>query len=90
MMIIIILRDGTQQVTPTPTIALDLNMRAVYPKQCGDVLGCKKSFRQQVLSRFQERRRVFLSIPLVDGQIRSFEALLDYVIENYSKYKYAE
>ncbi len=67
----------------------DANIDIRYPSYCGDVLGCKKLFRQQVLAKFSNRASFFLSIPLIDGQVIEFEASLNYLIQDYSEYDHA-
>jgi hypothetical protein len=71
------------------TTTFDVTLQAVYPPQCFDILQCKRLFRQRILSLFRTDRKFPLSIPLVDGQIISFEAYLDYIIEYYGEYEHA-
>jgi hypothetical protein len=60
----------------------------LYPEYCFDLLECKKSFEQQVLSKFLEHQSFFLAIPLVDGEYRSFQATLNFISVNPGKYEY--
>jgi hypothetical protein len=59
-----------------------------YPEYCFDLLECKTSFEQQVLSKFLEHQSFFLVIPLVDGEYRSFQATLNFISVNPGKYEY--
>ena len=64
-------------------------IEVVYPDYCGDVYYCQQLFRQQILNKILTHRTIFLTITLDDGQVISFRADLDYLIEYYGEYEYA-
>ncbi len=63
-------------------------LQADYPSYCLDVLECKKTFRQQVVSKFLNNPEFVLTVPFVDGRSLTFEASLNGFTENYGKYEY--
>jgi hypothetical protein len=87
-MIVFIWRDTTQQSNAASTILFNAVMEANYPTYCFDVLECKKTFRQQVLSTILDHPTLFLVVPLVDGTTISFEGQLISLIEYYGEYAY--
>ncbi len=81
-------RDMVQSTSAPSSITFNAAMQANYPSYCLDVLECKKTFRQQVVSKFLNNHKFVLTVPFADGRSLTFEAYLNGFTENYGKYEY--
>jgi hypothetical protein len=81
-------RDVVKPTVTSTSIMFNSAMQAQYPSYCLDVLDCKKTFREHVVSKFLDNQKFVLTVPFVDGRSLTFEASLNGFTTNYGKYEY--
>jgi hypothetical protein len=86
--IIFISRDTAQEVGGPSTALFILYAQFRYPSSCFDVAGCKNLFQNQIQSTIESPKIRNIAVPLIDGQILSFQAVVSSLTESYQGGEY--
>jgi hypothetical protein len=86
--IIFISRDTAQEVGGSSTVLFILYAQFRYPSSCFDGAECKNLFQNQIQSTIESPKIRNIAVPLIGGQILSFQALVSSLTKSYQGGEY--